>query len=81
MVPAQPGTGTRARLREIAQEYAQAQLAWSESFLRHKMATPPNGQQVVTDGQARAMADQDVDLTGARVRYEVALVEAQTTCR
>ena len=67
--------------RVKAAEYAQAQTEWSESFLRHKMGTPPKGQQSVTDGQARAMADQDVDLTGARTRYEVTLMEGNLRCR
>lgn len=52
-------------LFRLGREYADAQREWSEAFLRHKIADPKR-----TDNTAKAMADQDVDLTGARVAYE-----------
>lgn len=54
--------------------YSQAQHDWCEAFLRYKVGTPMRGQQFVTDGQARAQADIDVDLVGARIAYDYALL-------
>lgn len=45
----------------FADEYAAVHRQWSEAFLRHKMGSPPKGQTHITDGQAKAMADIDVD--------------------
>lgn len=52
-------------LFRLAREYADAQRDWSEAFILHKMSDPK-----MTDGLARAKADVDVDLTGARLQYE-----------
>lgn len=46
---------------------ARARQKHSEAFLRYKTLDPKR-----TDGVARAMADQDVDLTGAEVDWEIA---------
>jgi hypothetical protein len=50
---------------------ASAHRAHSEAFLRYKTLDPKR-----TDGVARAMADQDVDLVGAEVDWELARQEA-----
>lgn len=47
-------------------ELADAQRDWSEAFIMHKMSDPK-----MTDNLARAKADIDVDLAGARNHYDV----------
>ena len=59
-------------LLRLAREHADAQRDWSEAFIMHKMSDPK-----MTDNLARAKADIDVDLTGARNQYEVMLMVAQ----
>jgi hypothetical protein len=59
-------------LAEAGARLAEARRAWAESFLRFKMGRPPAGQKVVTDNQAKAMADVEVNVTQAEVDWELA---------
>ena len=67
----QPEYDPRARptlsMTEAGKRYAAANKAHAETFLRYKAADPKR-----TDGVARAMADQEVDLVGAIVDWEIA---------
>jgi hypothetical protein len=54
-------------LREAGLALATAHREHSEAFIRYKMLDSKR-----TDGVARAMADQDVDLTRAEVDWEIA---------
>ena len=51
------------------QRLEQAQHDWCESFLRYRMSVKDR-----TDTQAKAMADIDTNLMGARVAYDYALL-------
>jgi len=53
-------------LEAAGRALATAHRAHSEAFLRYKALDPKR-----TDGAARAMADQDVDLVGAEVEWEL----------
>ena len=50
----------------------EAKRAWAEAFIRFKMSQPPKGQKIMTDNQARAMADIEVSVTRAEIDYELA---------
>ena len=67
MVQLQPEQSETPSLEEAGRMLAGAHLLHSESFLFHKAADPKR-----TDGVARAMADQEVDLTRAEVNWEIA---------
>ena len=54
-------------LSEAGETLSKARRAHSEAFLRYKALDPKR-----TDGVARAMADQDVDLVGAEVAWTMA---------
>ena len=57
----------RRTLAQVGEALKQARKAHSEAFLRYKALDPKR-----TDGQARAMADMDVDLVGAEVDWVLA---------
>ena len=61
-----------AGIREAGARLVEARRAWAEAFLRFKMGRPPAGQKVVTDNQAKAMADIEVSVTSAEVDWELA---------
>lgn len=67
MVQEKPGTRTRPTLIEAGDALSTARRAHSEAFLRYKALDAKR-----TDGVARAMADQDVDLTQAEVDWVIA---------
>jgi len=58
---------SRPTLIEAGDALRRARRAHSEAFLRYKAMDPKR-----TDGVARAMADQDVDLAGAEVDWIIA---------
>ena len=55
-------------LAEAGRRYREAKRLHSEAFLRYKALDDKR-----TDGVARAMADQDIDLAGAEVEWTLAL--------
>lgn len=72
MVGPEPIEGEDITLAEAGNRLVEARRAWAEAFLRFKMGRPPAGQKVVTDNQARAMADIEVSVTRAEVDWELA---------
>ena len=76
MVQAVTGQGSRPSLtlREAGARLAQAQRDWSTAFIRYKLADPKR-----TDGMAKAMADQDVDLRGAEVDWVISQASLETS--
>jgi hypothetical protein len=67
MVQQEPGARTRPTLIEAGETLAKARHDHSEAFLRYQTLDPKR-----TDGVARAMADQDVDLATAEVDWIIA---------
>ena len=63
------GTHPDMALISAGQRLEQAQHDWCESFLRYRMSDKDR-----TDNQAKAMADIDTNLMGARVAYDYALL-------
>ena len=63
------GMGPDMGLIEAGRHLEQAQHDWCESFLRYRMSSKDR-----TDTQAKAMADIDTNLMGARVAYDYALL-------
>jgi hypothetical protein len=72
VVQEQPSESTSDTLVEAGEAYASAHRAHAEAFVRYRASDPKR-----TDGQARAMADLDIDVTGAMVRWTVAQAQAQ----
>lgn len=66
------GSGEGVSPWGLAEKLSEASRQWAETFLRYRFSGE------YTDGQAKAMADVEVDLAGARARFEatIALIHA-----
>lgn len=74
MVRIQSEQGPSAGLVAAGAAFARAKRAHAEAFVMYKAQDPKR-----TDGMARAMADLDVDLTGAEADWIIAQSQAQQT--